>query len=102
MIHDRGDFGVVECPKDWAQSRFKFGQKVRYNSENTGVVTGLMYVTPDSYWYETGSELGWYVEISFDRDSPLWRVQRQSICHESEIQPCQQLTGVSYAELIAV
>lgn len=63
---------LAEQPNKLAitQPKFWFGQEVLVHGRYTGVITGMEWIAPRSFWTYNGMTPGWVYTIDFEGDEP--------------------------------
>ena len=102
MIDRHAQFSSIQIPTEWGSPRFQMGQRVQLDPDNPGVVTGIEYIAPSSYWEHEGVDAGWHYAITLDTTASRYRLEPVSYYYESVIQPHPLHPPVSYPLAVAV
>jgi hypothetical protein len=52
------------------QPKFQFGQRVLFDGEAEGVVTGMDWIAPNSFWSFNNVKPGWLYTVDFPGEEP--------------------------------
>jgi hypothetical protein len=52
------------------QPKFEFGQRVLFDGEVEGVVTGMCWIAPNSFWSFNNVKPGWLYTVDFPGEEP--------------------------------
>ena len=56
------------------QPKFQFGQRVLFQGKTEGVITGMAWIAPDSFWSFNSVKPGWLYTVDFPGEEP-WEVR---------------------------
>jgi hypothetical protein len=70
------------------QPKFWFGQEVVVHGRYQGVVTGMEWIAPRSFWTYNGMSSGWVYTIDFEGDEP-------TTAYDCDLELSQELSAIA-------
>lgn len=52
------------------QPKFQFGQRVLFDGEDEGVITGMCWIAPNSFWSFNNVKPGWLYTVDIPGEEP--------------------------------